>query len=113
MFFSCFFYDFIWLVILSTGFTNLQKRKHTAININIKKEICEYMVAKSYVKQIIVASFFNTKYGLNVDRTTINKIWQNREKWLAVLSNLQTLNTFKQHFVQFQLFDKAIQIWTS
>ena len=42
------------------------------------------MVAKPYVKQIIVASFFNTKYGLNIDRTTINKIWQkssqNRQK---------------------------------
>ena len=60
--------------MLSTGFTNLQKRKRTAISINIKKEICEYMVTKPYVKQIIVASFFNTKYGLNIDRTTINKI---------------------------------------
>ena len=99
--------------MLSTGFTNLQKRKRTAISINIKKEICEYMVAKPYVKQIIVASFFNTKYGLNVDRTTINKIWQNREKWLAVLPNLQISNTFKQRSVQFPLLDKAMQIWTS
>ena len=53
------------------------------------------MVAKPYVKQIIVAFFFNTKYGLNVNRTTINKIWQNRKKWLAVFSNLQISNTFK------------------
>jgi len=57
------------------------------------------MVAKPYVKQIIVAFFFNTKYGLNVNRTTINKIWQNRKKWLAVFSNLQISNTFKQRSV--------------
>jgi len=57
------------------------------------------MVAKPYVKQIIVAFFFNTKYGLNVNRKTINKIWQNRKKWLAVFSNLQISNTFKQRSV--------------
>ena len=38
---------FLQLVML---FTNLQKRKRTAISINIKKEICEYIMANSYVK---------------------------------------------------------------
>ena len=60
-----------------------------------------------------MASFFNTKYNLNVNRTIINKIWKNREKWLAILPNLQTSNTFKQHSSQFPLLDKAMQIWTS
>ena len=74
--------------MLPIGFTNLQKRKRTAISVNIKKEICEYIVANSGIKQTLVASFFNTKYNLNVDRTTINKIWKNREKWLAILPDI-------------------------
>ena len=90
--------------------TNLQKRKRSAISINIKKEICEYIVANSYIKQTTVASFFNSKYGLEIDRTTINKIWQNREQWLSILSNLQTSKIFKQHPSQFLLLDKAMQI---
>jgi len=54
-------------------------------------------VANSCVKQITVASFFNSKYGLKIDRTTINKIWQKREQWLSILPNLQTSKIFKQH----------------
>ncbi len=42
-----FFYVFLQLIML---FTNLQKRKYTAISINIKKEICEYIIANPYVK---------------------------------------------------------------
>ena len=33
----------------------------TAVSINIKKEICEYMLANPNVKQAAVASFFNEK----------------------------------------------------
>ena len=99
--------------MLLTSSTNLQKRKRTAISINIKKEICEYMVANPIIKQTIVASFFNTKYSLDIDRTTINKIWQNRERWLTILPNLQTSETFKLRSPQFPLFDKAMQIWIS
>ena len=48
-----------------------------------------------YVKQITVASFFNSKYGLKIDRTTINKIWQKHEQWLSIFPNLQTSKIFK------------------
>ena len=99
--------------MLPTGSTNLQKRKRSAISVNIKKEICEYMVANTCVKHLAVASFFNTKYNLDIDRTTITKIWGKREKWLAVLPSLQTSKTFKQRLAQFPLLDKAMQIWTS
>ena len=64
--------------MLPTGFTNLQKRKRTAISVNIKKEICEYMLTNPNTNQTSVALFFNTKYvGLNINRTTISKIWKN------------------------------------
>ncbi len=70
-------------------------------------------MANSCVKQTIVASFFNSKYGLKIDRITINKIWQKCEQWLSIFLNLQTSKIFKQRLSQFLLLDKAIQIWTS
>ena len=92
----------------------LAKKTRTAISIDIKKDICEYMVANPDVNQSAVASFFNTKYaGLDIQRTSINKIWKDRQKWLAILSTSQTVCTFRQHSVQFPELDKAMQIWTS
>ncbi len=43
--------------MLPTSLTNLQKKKRSAISINIKKEICEYIVANPYIKQTTVAFF--------------------------------------------------------
>jgi len=90
------------------------KKNRTAINVDTKKEICEYMVANSHVNQGDVALYFNAKYkNLNIDRTTINKIWKSREKWLAVLPTSQTPHIFRHRPVQFPELDKAMQIWTS
>ena len=97
--------------------TRLQKPKksRTSISIDIKKEVCEYMLTNPNVKHGAVALFFNEKYNgkLNIDRTTITKIWQNREKWLAILLNSQTSHIFRQRSTQFPELDKALQIWTS
>lgn len=94
--------------------TNLSQQTRTAISINIKKEICEFMVANPNITQSNVASFFNEKYtGLNIQRTTINKIWKDKQKWLSVLSTSQSSHTFRQRSVQFPEVDKAMQIWTS
>src|SRR5215204_6553404 len=89
------------------------KRNHTPISNEMKKKICEYMISNSNVKQGEVALFFNTKYKeLNIDRLTISKIWQNCEKWLAVLSTSQTSQIFRNRSIQFPELDKALQIWT-
>ena len=75
---------------------NIQKTHiYSAISVNIKKEICEYILANTNIKQANVALYFNTKYSeLNIDRTAVNKIWKNCKKWLAILPNLQTSHTF-------------------
>jgi hypothetical protein len=45
------------------------RQTRTAISIDIKKEICEYMLANPNVKQAAVASFFNEKYpGSDIQR---------------------------------------------
>jgi hypothetical protein len=97
---------------------HLQKTKilrtRTAISIDLKKEICEYMLANPNVSQGDVALHFNEKYaGLDIQRTTINKTWKNKQKWLNILSNSQTSHTFRQRPVQLPEVDKAMQIWTS
>ncbi|CAB4402410.1 unnamed protein product [Rhizophagus irregularis] len=90
------------------------RRIRSAISNKIKKEICEYIMANSNVKQGEVALYFNTKYNeLNIDRSTVSKIWQNREKWMAVLSTSQTACTFCHRSVQYPELDKALQIWTA
>ena len=72
------------------------------------------MTSNGNVKQCDIALFFNTKYNeLNINRLTISKIWQNREKWLAFLSNSNTSQTFQNRSVQFPELDKALQFWTS
>ena len=45
-------------------------------------------MANLYIKQITVASFFNSKYSLKINRTIINKIWQNHKQCLFIFSNL-------------------------
>ena len=90
------------------------KKTRTAISIDTKKEICKYMIANPHINQGDVASYYNAKYkNLDIDRTTVNKIWKSREKWLAVLSTSQTPHIFRHRSVQFPELDKAMQIWTS
>ncbi|CAB4486111.1 unnamed protein product [Rhizophagus irregularis] len=86
------------------------KRERTAINIDIKKEICEYMLANTGPGKPIMEVTVVPSTLLDIDRSTITKIWQSREKWLTTLSNS---NIFRYHSVQFPELDKALQIWMS
>jgi len=57
------------------------KQTRTAISYNIKKEICEFIKENSNITQGNVAMYFNEKYEeLNIDRTTVCKIWKEKEK---------------------------------
>ena len=68
-------------------------------------------MSNNNVKQGEVVLFFNTKYEeLKIDKSTVSKIWQNCEKWLAVLSTSQTSQIFRNRSVQFPELDKALQI---
>ena len=90
------------------------KKTHTAISVKLKKEICEYMTANRNVKHADVASFFNNKYKeLNIDRTSISKIFKNKDKWMNTVSDTVELDKFRQHSAKFPEFDKAMQIWTA
>ena len=70
------------------------------------------MSANPHIKQGTVVLYFNKKYsGKNINRTTITKIWQERKKWLIVLSNSQNLHKFYHRATQFSELNKILQIW--
>ena len=54
---------------------NKLKKTRTSISVDMKKEICQYMLANPNIKHGAVALYFNEKYDSNnIDRTTITKI---------------------------------------
>ncbi|CAB4439366.1 unnamed protein product [Rhizophagus irregularis] len=54
------------------------------------------MKANPNISQGNIALFFNDKYqDLNIDRTTISKIWKEHEKWLVVLPTSQTSHNYQ------------------
>ena len=61
--------------------------------------------------QAEIAAHFNTKYDLNIDRTTISKIINKKDKWLCVEGGSKT--GFKHHQVKFPLIEEAMSIATS
>jgi hypothetical protein len=92
------------------------KRTRTAISVKLKKEICEYMTANRNVKHADVASFFCNKYkelNVHIDRTSISKIFKDKDKWMNIVSDAIESDKYRQRSVKFPEFDKAMQIWTA
>ena len=54
--------------------------------------------------QTEIEAHFNAMYGLNIDRTTISKIINKKDKWLHVEGGSKTV--FKHRRVKFPLLEK-------
>ena len=59
-------------------------RKRTSISDLLKREICAFRKDNMLLNQIEIAAHFNAKYDLNIDRTTISKIINKKDKWLDI-----------------------------
>ena len=46
--------------------------------------------------QTEIAAHFNAKYGLNIDRTTISKIINKKDKWLHIEGGSKTVFKHRQ-----------------
>ncbi|PKY35679.1 hypothetical protein RhiirB3_456854 [Rhizophagus irregularis] len=76
----------------------------------LSKKTCTPIINPN-IKQADVVLYINTKYPeYNIDWSIIAKIWQNRSKWLTVLTNTTISQMFHKHSVLFPMFDKAMQI---
>ena len=50
----------------------------------LKREICAFRKDNMLLNQTEIAAHFNAKYDLNIDRTTISKIINKKDKWLDI-----------------------------
>jgi len=57
-----------------------------------------------------MANYFNEKFNLTINRSTVSKILLTKEKWLT---NKQTSNMFRLRSVKYPKLDKAIELWVS
>ena len=62
-------------------------------------------------KQNEIANYFNSKYNLNIDRSTISKIMNKKDKWLSIEGKEVSDKIFKHRKVKFPLLDEAMGFW--
>jgi hypothetical protein len=83
--------------------------KRTSISDLLKREICAFHKDNMLRTQAEIAAHFNAKYDLNIDRTTISKIINKKDKWLHDEGGSKTV--FKHRRVKFPLLEEAMSIW--
>ncbi|CAG8483267.1 30455_t:CDS:2 [Racocetra persica] len=90
----------------------LQKRTRTTVSESLKREICEYSQKNPNKKQIDIAKHFNFQNSsLNLDRSTISKILNDKSKWLAVMDNQLNFTIFRRKQVKYPLLNQAMCLW--
>jgi len=85
-------------------------KTRSRLSIENKREICEFARRHPNVKHSDMANYFNEKFNLTIDRSTVSKILLTKEKWLT---NKQTSNMFRLRSVKYPKLDKAIELWVS
>ena len=80
--------------------------KRTSISDLLKREICTFHKDNMLYNQTEIAAHFNTKYGLNIDRTTISKIINKKDKWLHVEGGSKTVFNHRR-----PLLEEAMSVW--
>jgi len=71
----------------------MSTKTRSRLSIENKREICEYARRHPNVKHSDMANYFNEKFNLTIDRSTVSKILLKKEKWLT---NKQTSKNSNQ-----------------
>src|SRR5207253_3175328 len=90
-----------------------EKQKRTAISYALKKEICLFKQKNPNKTQNEIKDEFNSKYQLNLERSTISKILSDKEKWINFTVNETINNTFCKSKVKHPDLEKALNIWVN
>ena len=80
----------------------MSQKIRTSISDSLKKEICVFHIHNKTFKQNEIATYFNSKYSLNIDRMTISKIINKKDKWLSIEEGRHLkrfLNIVKSNFL--------------
>src|SRR4051794_32588696 len=78
--------------------SSYNNKARSQLNLNNKREICEYAKRHPKAKHGEIANRFNInkKFNLSIDRSTASKILTKKEKWLDPPPSKQTSSTFRQ-----------------
>ena len=71
----------------------MSTKTRSRLSIENKREIYEYARRHPNVKHSDMANYFNEKFNLTIDRSTVSKILLKKEKWLT---NKQTSKNSNQ-----------------
>jgi len=89
----------------------MSQKIRTSISNSLKKEICVFHIHNKTFKQNEIATYFNSKYNLNIDRTTISKIINKKDKWVSIEEGEVSKKVFKHRKVKFPLLEEAMSFW--
>ncbi|GES85616.1 CENP-B homolog protein 2-like [Rhizophagus clarus] len=88
------------------------QQRRSAINDDLKRQICEWSEANKNKKHYEVAQFFNEKYpNVKIDQSTVSKILKEKDKWKAVVSAEVSNKTFRHREAKFPSLDHAMSLW--
>ena len=89
-----------------------QKQHRSAISDDLKCQICEWSEANRNKTHQDIASHFN-KICSNIDikRSTITRILQQKNKWKAVTNTEESSQIFRHKEVKFSILDYAMSLW--
>lgn len=88
------------------------KQTRTRVSDKLRKEIILYHQKNRSKSHSDIAEFFNGRDGITLVRSTITKILQEKEKWLAAAAtNSGVIVRHRQ--VLFPAIEKAMQLWIS
>ena len=90
-----------------------EKQKRMAISYALKKEICLFKQRNPNKTQNKIKDECNSKYQLNLDRSTISKILSDKEKQINFTVNETINNTFHKSRVKHPDLEKALNIWVN
>lgn len=89
-----------------------QKQHRSAISDDLKRQICEWSEANNNKTHQEIASHFNEICSnIDIKRSTITRILQQKDKWKVVTNTEESTQTFRHKEVKFPILDHAMSLW--
>jgi len=84
-----------------------KKRKRTQITNALRHEICVYS-NNNTATSTDIASYFNNKYSINIDQSTVSKILSTKDRWIDLNLESQETSVVKHRSVKFPFLEKVM-----
>ena len=74
-------------------------------------EICIYSNDNNTATSTDIASYFNNKYSINIDRSTVSKILSTKDRWIDLNLESQETSVVRHRNVKFSFLEKVMTCW--